>query len=64
MSERITLKDNLNRIIGYIEIRNNGDKVLKDQDNRIKGYYVAEFNTTKDANNRIVGYGDILTSLL
>ena len=64
MSQKITLKDDHYRIIGYIEIKDNGDKVLKDEHFRIKGYYDARTDVTKDEHFRIVGHGDILTSLL
>ena len=64
MSQTITLKDSHYRIIGYVEIKDNGDKTLKDDHYRIKGYYYAKQNVTKDDHYRIVGYGDILTSLL
>ena len=62
--QKITLKDKNYRIIGYVEIKDNGDKTLKDRNYRILGYYNARDNVTKDRNYRIVGHGDILTSLL
>lgn len=64
MAQTMTLKDFQNRIIGYVEIKDNGDKTLKDFHNRILGYYDAKQNVTKDFYNHIVGRGDILTSLL
>ena len=48
MSKTITLKDDHYRIIGYVEVRDNGDKVLKDDHYRIKGYYDARSNVTKE----------------
>ncbi len=64
MSQRITLKDDHFRIIGYVEIDDKGNKKLKDSHFKILGYYDAERNVTKDEHFRIVGYGDILTTLL
>lgn len=62
--ERITLKDDRFRIIGYVDIAENGDKTLRDSRFMILGYYKKQGNVTKDARFRIVGRGDILTSLL
>ena len=62
--ERITLKDKNFRIIGYVEIESNGDKKLKDSSFRILGYYQKSTDTTKDSSFKIVGHGDILTTLL
>ena len=64
MSQTLTLKDSQFRVIGYVTISDNGDKILKDPSFRILGYYTASTDTTKDPSFRIVGYGDILTSLL
>lgn len=64
MSQLITLKDKHFRIIGYIEIKDNGDKALKDEYYRIKGHYDARTDITKDEYYRIVEHGDILASLL
>ncbi len=62
--QKITLKDAHFHIIGYVEIKDDGDKTLKDAHFHIKGYYDAKRNVTKDEHFHIVGYGDILTSLL
>lgn len=62
--ERITLKDNRFRIIGYVEIDDKGNKKLKDERFRILGYYDARSNTTKDERFHIIAHGDILTTLL
>lgn len=64
MSRTLTLKDANYSIIGYVELQNNGDKILKDKYYRIKGYYEARTDITKDEHYSIVGYGDILTMLL
>ena len=64
MSKTITLKDPQFRIIGYIDVADNGDKTLKDPSFRILGYYTASTDTTKDATFRVVGYGDMLAALL
>ena len=62
--ERITLKDAQFRIIGYVDVESNGNITLRDPQFRILGYYKANQNVTQDNCFRIVGRGDILTSLL
>ena len=62
--ERITLKNDRFQIIGYVDLSPNGDKVLRNEKFQILGYYKKQQNVTKDAQFRIVGRGDILTSLL
>ena len=61
---RITLKDARFRIIGYVDIAPNGDKTLRIEKFQILGYYNKQSDVTKDNRFRIVGRGDILTSLL
>lgn len=62
--QRITLKDDRFRIIGYVDIAQNGDKTLRNEKFQILGYYNKQLDVTKDSRFRIVGRGDILTSLL
>ncbi len=64
MSQTVPLKDRYYHIIGYVEIKDNGDKILKNENYRIIGRYEARCDVTKDENYCIVGHGDILTSLL
>ncbi len=64
MSRQLVLKDSRFNILGYVEVSDNGDKVLKDRCFNIKGYYNARTDTTKDSHFNIVGYGDLLASLL
>lgn len=62
--QRITLKDNRFRIIGYVDIAPNGDKTLRNEKFQIIGYYKAKQDVTQDAKFTTVGRGDILTLLL
>ena len=62
--QRIPLKDNRFRIIGYIDIAPTGDKTLRNEKFQILGYYKAKLDITQDARFITVGKGDILTSLL
>ncbi len=59
-----TLKDSKFRIIGHIETRSDGVQVLKNDRFVILGYYDPRSNQTKDGRFRIVGTGNLLTSLL
>ena len=58
------VKDFYNRIIGFVEVDSQGNKVVKDFYNRVVARYDAKANVTKDFYNRIVGKGDIATMLL
>lgn len=62
--ERITLRDDCFRIIGYVDISPNGDKILRNEKFQILGYYKKQSDVTKDARFMIIGRGDVLTSLL
>ena len=62
--QRIPLKDNRFRIIGYVDIAPTGDKPLRNEKFQILGDYTAQQDITQDARFMTVGRGDILTSLL
>lgn len=58
------LKDASFRIIGYIDTDSSGKQTIKDSSFRIKGYYDPKTNQTKDSSFRIIGTGNLLTTLL
>lgn len=62
--QEIVIKDYYGRIQGKIEVKDNGDKTLRDFYGRILGTYQKSDDTTRDFYYRIVGHGDLLTSLL
>ena len=62
-SEEI-IRDFYNRIIGYIETKPNGDKVVRSPYRQILGTYDKKQNLTKDQYFRIIGRGDLTSSLL
>lgn len=62
--QREHIKDWTGKIIGTVETKSNGDKVIKDFYGRIKGTYVKKLDMTKDFYGRPVGKGDQLISLL
>lgn len=59
-----TIRDFYNRIIGYIETDDKGNKIVKDFYRRIVGKYDAKQDVTRDFYNRIIAKGDITTSLI
>lgn len=59
-----TLRDNLQRIIGYIETDPDGLQIGRDAAHRLKGSFHADSNTTRDPGGRIVGYGNQLVQLI
>ena len=59
-----TIRDFYNRIIGYVETDNNGNKTARDFYNRILGYYDKKLNVTRDFYNRIVAKGDSVVGLI
>ena len=58
------LRDSSQRIIGYIETKPDGSQIGRDAAQRIRGYFDPKGNATKDANQQIVGYGNVLASLI
>jgi hypothetical protein len=60
---RLELRDAKNALIGVIEESGNR-RVLRDAKNRYAGVYDRASNETRDANNRFVGKGDLLSSLV
>lgn len=61
---RIKIKDEGGRIIGFIEEQDNGDKIAKDFYGRILGKYHKDTNKTHDFYGRIVGKGDVSSGLI
>lgn len=59
-----TIRDFYNRIIGYVETDDQGNKTIRDFYNRILGYYDARQNVTRDFYNRIVARGDASVGLI
>lgn len=63
MSKR-ELRDNMNRLIGTITTKSNGQLEVRDSMNRLKGTYDPRTDNTRDAMNRVVGKGNHLSSLI
>ena len=58
------LKDGGGRVIGKLYIENSGDQRLENEGGRVLGRYKARNNKTEDCGGRIIGSGNILTTLL
>ena len=61
---REPIKDWTGKILGFVEIKSNGDKVLYDFPGKILGRYNRSLDVTQDFYGRRVGKGDILMTLL
>lgn len=58
------LRDRQNRLLGTIKHRPDGRQEIYSPSNRLLGSYFPRTNETRDAANRFVGRGNLLTSLL
>ncbi len=63
-AETTTIRDVSGKIIGYIYIKENGDKTVKNVSGKILGYYYAERNVTTDISGKILSRGDTSSALL
>lgn len=64
MNNTQILRDFTGKIIGFIETDTKGNKTVRDFYRRIKGYYDADLDVTRDFYKRIVARGDVSSSLL
>lgn len=64
MSKTTILKDFSGRIIGFVETDIKGNKTIRDFYRRIKGYYDAEQDVTRDFYKKIIARGDCSSMLL
>jgi len=58
------LKDRTGKLIGRIKTRNDGKMEIFDRTGKLKGSYYPKTNQTKDRNGKLVGKGNLLTTLL
>lgn len=61
---RDVIKDFYNRIIGYVDIEDDGFEVGKNFYNQIVAKYDPKRNVTLDFYNRIVGRGNLVRALI
>jgi hypothetical protein len=58
------LRDRNGRLLGIIKTLRDGKIELRDPTNRLKGIYDPKRNETRDHIGRLVGKGNLLTTLL
>ena len=58
------IKDRAGNVVGSIEVLPNGDEVLRDNENNVRGYYEAQGDHTRDADQKIVAKGNKLRSMI
>jgi hypothetical protein len=63
-NEQTPIRDRAGNVVGSIENLPNGDQVLRDANNEIRGYYEAEGDHTRDAEQNIVAKGNKLRSMI
>lgn len=64
METREQVKDFYGKIIGYIDTKDNGDRIAKDFYGKILGKYRKEFDKTYDFYGKILSKGDITSALV
>ena len=64
LNEPQPLRDRAGNVIGTIEQRENGDEVLRNAQNEVRGYYDAAADVTRDEEQRIVAKGNKLRSMI
>ncbi|CAN5567111.1 hypothetical protein BH10CYA1_BH10CYA1_60050 [soil metagenome] len=64
MSNIEILKDRNNHKLGEIRTESNGHQTVFSATNHRLGSYDPKTNETRDSNNRLVGKGNLLSSLL
>lgn len=62
--DKITIKNRAGRIMGWVKVESNGDKVATDSAGRIVGYYKAARNVTTKTSGEIYAWGDVVASLI
>ena len=62
--QTVTLKDYSGKVLGYIEVENNGNKTVKNFYKQVLGYYDADRNVTLNFYKQIVARGDMCSMLI
>jgi hypothetical protein len=64
LNEPQPVRDRAGNVVGTIEQQPNGNQILRDAQNEVRGYYDAEGDFTRDAEQRIVAKGNKLRSMI
>jgi len=58
------IRDHAGNVLGSIETQANGDQVLRNAQEEVRGYYESEGDFTRDADKNIVAKGNKLRSMI
>ena len=64
LNEPQPIRDRAGNVVGSIEQQPNGNQILRDAQNEVRGYYDAEGDFTRDADQRIVAKGNKLRTMI
>ncbi len=64
LNEPTPITDRTGAVVGSIERLPNGDEILRNNNNQIRGYYDHEADCTRDDNKNIVAKGNKLRSMI
>ena len=64
LNQPTPIKDRTGAVIGSIERQSNGDEILRNNQNEIRGYYDSQADVTRDENKSIVAKGNKLRSMI
>ena len=64
LNEPQPIRDSAGNVIGSIEQQANGNEVLRNAQNEVRGYYDAQADVTRDAEQNIVAKGNKLRSMI
>jgi hypothetical protein len=57
------LLDKQGRLVAYIKTGSDKDEI-RTSNGALKGYYFKKFNQTRDIKGNLIGYGNLLTTLI
>lgn len=63
-SHTVPIRDGAGNVVGHIESLANGNQVLRDTHNTVRGYYDAKGDFTRGADEQILAKGNKLRSLI
>ena len=58
------IRDRAGVVVGSIETKPDGNQILRDKDDAMRGYYDAKGDFTRDASQSIVAKGNKLRSMI
>jgi hypothetical protein len=64
IGEAMPIRDAKGNVLGQIETMHDGSQVLRNSENEIRGYYDAQGDFTRDAQQNIVAKGNKLRSMI